>query len=70
MTNGARISVVELVGTTPVLAPAHGLRSKALAEALEMVLDDRDLVLLGSDTVRAAPGNGSARNQHSVFATA
>ena len=55
MTNGARIPVVELVGATWVLAAAHGLRSKALAEALEMVLDHRDLVLLGSDAVRAAP---------------
>jgi hypothetical protein len=55
VTNGAWISVVELVGATRVLARAHGLSSKALAEALEMVLDHRDLVLLGSDAVRAAP---------------
>ena len=69
MTNGARISVVEPVEATRVLTADHGLRSKALAEVLEMLLNHRELVLLGSDAVRADPER-SAGNQHSVFATA
>lgn len=39
-----------------VLAAAHGVSSKALAEALEMLLDHRDLVLLGSDAVQGRSG--------------
>jgi predicted nucleic-acid-binding protein len=51
---GAWVSVLALAEAIWVLATVYRLNSRALATAIEMLLDHRDLVLQEPDAVRAA----------------
>jgi predicted nucleic-acid-binding protein len=51
---GAWVSVLALAEAIWVLAAVYRLSSRALATAIEMLLDHRDLVLQEPDAVRAA----------------
>ena len=51
---GVWASVLALAETVWVLASVYGFNSKALAEAVEMLLNERDLVLQDRETVVAA----------------
>jgi predicted nucleic-acid-binding protein len=51
---GAWVSVLALAEAIWVLATVYQLSSRALATAIEMLLDHRDLVLQEPDAVRAA----------------
>jgi predicted nucleic-acid-binding protein len=52
--NGAWVSVLALAEATWVLVSVYELSSKALAKAIEMLLNHRDLVLQDAETVAAA----------------
>ena len=51
---GAWVSVLALAEATGVLAGVYELRPKDLAQAIEMLLNHRDLVLQDSETVAEA----------------
>lgn len=51
---GAWVSVLALMETTWVLSSVYDLTAKDVAQALEMLLDHRDLVLQEPDAVKAA----------------
>jgi predicted nucleic-acid-binding protein len=52
--NGAWISVLALAEAVWVLTSAYGLSPQAIARAIEMLLDNREVVLQDTEAVRAA----------------